>query len=348
MASDLPFTARGVESMLLQQHFRCLGGRTMKTTGIAAVISAALAFAFGPALAQAPTWSPPAEKDRCPSKWGAGDERGSGNHIKPASVLKAVQLIKTGEVIELAHVLNEKMPLFGTRRFDVHIKRTFLNQPSNRRGSNEELVISEIGQVGTQLDGFAHQSHEDSLYNCFKISEIATRTGFTKLGIHQTGMFMGRGVLIDVAAFKGVDILPDAYEITVEDLEGAVKKQTLTLQPGDAILINTGWNKLWAKDNARYNKSCPGIGIKAAEWLIAKDPMLLGSDNWPVEVAPNPDPLISLPVHQIALVVNGVHLLENLKLDDLAAKQVYEFAFIMQPMKLQGATGSTVAPVAVR
>jgi kynurenine formamidase len=76
--------------------------------------------------------------------------------------------------------------------------------------------------------------------------------------------------------------------------------------------------------------------------------MLLGSDNWPVEVAPNPDPLISLPVHQIALVVNGVHLLENLKLDDLAAKQVYEFAFIMQPMKLQGATGSTVAPVAVR
>jgi kynurenine formamidase len=127
-----------------------------------------------------------------------------------------------------------------------------------------------------------------------------------------------------------------------------LKKQNLALQSGDAILINTGWNKLWAKDNTRYNKSCPGIGVKAAEWLIAKDPMLLGSDNWPVEVAPNPDPLISLPVHQIALTVNGVHLLENLKLDDLAAKQVYEFAFIMQPMKLQGATGSTVAPVAVR
>jgi kynurenine formamidase len=80
--------------------------------------------------------------------------------------------------------------------------------------------------------------------------------------------------------------------------------------------------------------------VKAAQWLISKDPMLLGSDNCPVEVAPDPDPLISLPVHQIALVVNGVHLLENLKLD--------EFAFIMQPVKLQGGTGSTVAPVAVR
>jgi kynurenine formamidase len=300
----------------------------MKKSAITLGLAAAVAISAS-VLAQSPTWLPPAEKDRCPSKWGAGDERGSGNHQKAAAVTKAAGMIKTGEVIELAHVLNDKMPFFGTRRFDVHVKRTFLNQPANKRGSNEELVISEIGQVGTQLDGFAHQSHEDSLYNCFKISEISTRSGFTKLGIHQLGTVFGRGVLIDVAAYKGV-------------------KQGTTLQAGDAVLINTGWNKLWAKDNARYVKSCPGIGVKAAQWLIGKDPLLLGSDNWPVEVAPNPDPLISLPVHQLTLVVNGVHLLENLKLDELAQKQVYEFAFLMQPIKLQGGTGSTVAPVAVR
>jgi kynurenine formamidase len=228
------------------------------------------------------------------------------------------------------------------------MKRTFMNPGANRRGSNEETVISEIGQVGTQFDGFAHQSHEDSLYNCYKISETATRSGFTKLGVHQTGTLFTRGVLIDVAAYKGVETLPDTYEITVEDLEGALKKQGTELQPGDAILINTGWHRLWAKDNARYVKSCPGIGVTAAQWLIGKDPMLLGSDNWPVEVAPNPDPQLSLPVHQIALMVNGVHLLENLKLDELAAKGVYEFAFVMQPLKLQGGTGSTVSPVAVR
>jgi kynurenine formamidase len=311
--------------------------------GVAAVIGASSA-----ASAQAPTWSPPPEKERCPSKWGDKDERGAMNHQKAAAVLKAASLIKTGEVIELAHLLNDKMPFFGTRRFDVHIKRTFLNQPTNKRGSNEEIVISEIGQVGTQLDGFAHQSHEDSLYNCYKISEISGRGGFNKLGIHQTGMFFTRGVLIDVAAYKGVEMLGDTYEITVEDLEGALKKQGTALQPGDAVIINTGWGKLWGKDNARYVKSCPGIGVKAAQWLVTKDPMLLGSDNWPVEVAPNPDPQISLPVHQIALVVNGVHLLENLKLDDLVAKKVYEFAFMMQPLKIQGGTGSTVSPVAVR
>jgi kynurenine formamidase len=310
------------------------------------VLAAVSALTCAPAHAQ--SWSVPPESQRCPSKWGAGDERGSGNHMKPASVMRAAQLIKTGEVIEIAHVMNDKMPFFGTRRFDVHVKRTFMNDFSNRRGSNEEVVISEIGQVGTQFDGFAHQTHEDSHYNCFKTGAISTRGGFTKLGIEKVGMLMTRGVLIDVAALKGVDTLPDTYEITIKDLQDALAKQRMTLQPGDAVLINTGWNKLWGKDNARYVKSCPGIGIAAAEWLARQDPMLIGADNWPVEVAPNPDPKLSLPVHQVALVVNGLHLLENLKLDELAAKQVYEFAFVMQPIKAQGFTGSTVAPVAIR
>jgi len=268
--------------------------------------------------------------------------------MKPESVLRATRLIKTGEVIELGHVLNAAMPFFGTRRFDVHTKRTFMNQPSNRRGSNEELVVSEIGQVGTQLDGFVHQTIEDKIYNCAKVDEISTRGGFTKFGIDKAGALITRGVLIDVAGLKGVDILPDTYEITVPDLEQALQRQNMKLQPGDAVIIHTGWGKLWAKDNAKYVKSCPGIGVKAAEWIAKQDPMLVGSDNWPVEVAPNPDPLISLPVHQIMLVVNGIHLLENMKLEEVAAKKVYEFAFMMQPLKVAGGSGSTVAPIAVR
>jgi kynurenine formamidase len=95
-------------------------------------------------------------------------------------------------------------------------------------------------------------------------------------------------------------------------------------------------------------KSCPGIGVAAATWLATQDPMLVGADNWPVEIAPNPDPQLSLPVHQVMLVVNGIHLLENLKLDELAQKRVHEFAFVVQPLKIQGGTGSTVAPVAIR
>jgi kynurenine formamidase len=313
------------------------------------IVTTVLAVTLGGAIAaEAQSWRVPPPSQRCPSKWGAGDERGSGNHMKAETVLRANRLIKTGEVIDLAHVLNASMPFFGTRRFDVHTKRTFMNQPSNRRGSNEEVVISEIGQVGTQLDGFAHQTHEDLVYNCFKVDDISSRGGFTKLGIEKVGMLMTRGVLIDVAGLKGVDMLPDTYEITAQDLEQALQKQNLKLQPGDAVIIHTGWGKLWAKDNARYVKSCPGIGIAAAEWLVKQDPMIVGSDNWPVEVAPNPDSQLSLPVHQIMLVVNGIHLLENMKLEDVAAKRVWEFAFVMQPLKMQGFSGSTVAPVAIR
>jgi kynurenine formamidase len=312
-------------------------------------LGAAIALAFSTtATAQAPSWTVPAESQRCPSKWGAADERGSANHQRPAAVMNAVRLIKTGEVIELAHVLGPSMALSPTRRFDVHTKRTLMNQFSNMRGSNEEIVITELGQVGTQFDGFAHQTHLNSWYNCQKVDENAERTGFKKFGIHNVGMLFTRGVLIDVAGFKGVEMLGDNYEITVDDLEGALKKQNLTLQPGDAVIIHTGWGKLYGKDNPRYMKSNPGIGVPAALWLATKDPMLLGADNTPVEVSPNPDKQLSLPVHQVALVVNGIHLLENLKLDELAQKGISEFAFVMQPLKIQGGTGSTVSPVAVR
>ena len=149
-------------------------------------------------------------------------------------------------------------------------------------------MISEIGQVGTQFDGFAHQTHLNSRYNCFKVDEIATRTGFTKLGIHNVGALMTRGVLIDVAGFKGVEMLPDNYEITVQDLQDALKKQNLTPAAGRRRPHPHRLGQLWAKDNARYVKSCPGIGVAGGRMAGAKDPMLLGADNWPVEVAPNP------------------------------------------------------------
>lgn len=308
----------------------------------------ASAIIFAAPSARAQSWQPPADADRCPSKWGAGDQRGSANHMRPESVLRAVKLISKGEVIELGQVLSASMPFFGTRRFDVHTKRTFMNPGSNRRGSNEELVVSEIGQVGTQLDGFAHQTIGDRMYNCFKVDEAATRGGFEKLGIQNVGALITRGVLVDVAALKNVDTLPDNYEITVQDIEQALAQQKLSLQPGDAVILHTGWGKLWGKENARYVKGCPGIGVAAATWLARQDPMLVGADNFSVEVSPNPDPKLSSPVHQIMLVVNGIHLLENMKLDELAAKRVHEFAFMLQPLKIQGGTGSTVAPIAVR
>jgi kynurenine formamidase len=296
----------------------------------------------------APGWTPPASAQRCPSRWGPNDRRGSLNTMTPERMRAATAMIREGRKVEIGHMLSQEMPFFGTRRFDVHLKQQFMNPQANRRGSNEEIVIGEIAQVGTQFDGFPHQTIGDETYNCVNVPSISSRGGFTEMGIETVGTLIARGVLIDVAGLKGVQTLPDDYEITVADLEQALARQRVELREGDAMIINTGWGHLWGRENARYVRTCPGIGVAAAEWLIAKNPLLMGSDNWPVECAPSKTmPNASLPVHQIALVVNGVHLLENMNLAELVALGRSEFCFIMQPLRMRGFTGSTVAPAAM-
>jgi len=315
---------------------------------VSMVATLVLMLIAGAQAARAQGWQPPADSQRCPSKWGPQDQRGSGNHMKPDTVLRAARLIKAGEVFELGRVLSETMPMPAGRRFEILTKRTRNDPGRNRRASNEELVVAEIGQVGTQFDTFSHQMIGSSMYNCVTLDAAASRTGFTKMGVERVGALMTRGVLLDIAALKGVATLAETYEITPQDLQDALAAQKLSLQPGDAVLIHTGWGTLWGKDNSRYQRVSPGIGTAAAEWLARQDPMLVGADNTAVEISPNPDPDLAGPVHQIMLVVNGIHLLENLRLDELAARRVYEFALIVEPLKIQGGTGSTVAPIAVR
>ena len=188
-----------------------------------------------------------------------------------------------------------------------------------------------------------------SMYNCVTLEETASRTGFTKLGVEQVGRAGHAGRAHRRRRAQGRRrCFADSYEITPQDLQAALAAQKLTLQPGDAVLIHTGWGTLWSKDSARYQASSPGLGVAAAEWLAKQDPMLVGADNGGVEVAPNPDKNLAGPGHQIFLVVNGIHLLENLKLDELAARKAHEFALIVEPLKIQGGTGSSVAPIAIR
>jgi len=315
---------------------------------IIVTIAAAATIAAAPAPSRAQSWQMPPDSARCPSKWGADDQRGSGNLMKPATVLRAAKLIRTGEVFELGAVLspNPKEAFINAGRvFNIYTK------PSpplpNARQVNEELVVTELGQIGTQFDAFAHQMWGDSFYNCFKLGDIGTRSGFKKLGVEHVGALMTRGVLIDVAGLKGVDMLPTSYVVTPDDLRAALAKAGQTLEPGDAVIIRTGWSKLMGEDNQRYGSANAGIGIAAAQWLITQDPMLIAADNCCVEVRPS-EPPHSLPVHAMMLIQHGIYLAENLVLEQLAAAQAHEFAFIVQPLKIKGATGSAIAPIAVR
>jgi hypothetical protein len=185
---------------------------------------------FAAALhAQSPSadggWRMPPEAERCPSKWGAGDQRGTANMMTRESVVRAARLIKTGESFELGALLSpdpKEAFINAGRVFNLYTKPSPPLQ--NARQVNEELVVTELGQIGTQLDAFAHQMWGDSFYNCYKLGDIGTRTGFRKLGVEHVGGLMARGVLIDVAGLKGVDMLPTSYTVTPEDLRQALAK----------------------------------------------------------------------------------------------------------------------------
>jgi Putative cyclase len=138
-----------------------------------------------------------------------------------------MRLVKEGKIYELGRVLEPGMPTFGLRRFGIHTARSSGPGGTNKVRGNEELVVTELGQVGTQFDALPHIAIDDHLYNCVKIDEVAIRTDFTKLGVEKVGAIVTRGVLLDIAAVKGVDMLEGGYEITVADLEEAIHGLTI-------------------------------------------------------------------------------------------------------------------------
>jgi kynurenine formamidase len=263
-------------------------------------------------------------------------------------VLEAKDLIKQGTVYQLGHVYESGMPMFGTRHYSLRIPQAFAMPGRNQAVYHDEVISGELGQIGTQFDGLGHLGIGDLFYNGNRRSEFAQAEGLMRLGIENVGPIVTRGVLIDVARFKGVEQLQGGYEITLADVQGALQRERVEIRPGDVVVIHTGWGALWMKDNPRFVESAPGIGIAAAQFLADKEVVVVGADTWGVEVMPNPDNSLSAPVHQLLIARNGIYLHENLITDALARDSVYEFAYMYAPLRLKGATGSPGNPIALR
>jgi kynurenine formamidase len=190
---------------------------------------------------------------------------------------------------------------------------------------------------------------DNLFYNCLKGEEIVFDWGVSKIGIENVPPVVTRGVLVDIAGHKGVPMLDGGYVITVEDVEGALKKQgDLKIEAGDVVIFHTGWLSLWMKDNQKFSESEPGIGKAVAKWLIDQRVAMVGADNWGLEVGPTEDKEEAGPVHQMLIPQNGIHILENLVTEALAKDKAYEFMFMLTKSKTKGSTGANIAPAAVR
>jgi kynurenine formamidase len=263
-------------------------------------------------------------------------------------VLEARDAIKQGKLYQLGHVYEAGMPMYGTRHYSIRIPQAFPMPGKNQAVYHDEIISGELGQIGTQFDGLGHLGIGDLFYNGNRRSEFAKAEGLTKLGIENVGAIVTRGVLIDVAKYKGVPQLAGNYEITPADLKGALQKEGVSIKSGDMVLIHTGWGALWMKDNAKFGATEPGIGVAAGQMLVDAEVVVVGADTWGVEIMPNPDPSLSAPVHQLFLARNGIYLHENLITAELARDNVYEFMYSYAPLRLKGATGSPGNPIAIR
>lgn len=284
--------------------------------------------------------------DWYPSPWGADDERGAANLLTHDKVLEATKLIKEGRIYQLGRTYDSQMPLFGDRSYDMRILEIG-PLGENNLTAHEGYFSGELDQGGTQFDGLGHIGVGDHFFNGYHHSDLGNEHGLAYLGVENVGPIFTRGVLIDLAGYKGVERLKVDYEITADDLEGALKRQGTEIHKGDVVLVHTGWGSHWKTNNTAFLGSEPGLGIEAAQFLVDKNIVVVGSDNLGIEVVPNPNGSLAFPVHQLFLTQNGIYLLECIITEELAKDGIYEFAFFFAPLRLEGASGSPGNPVAI-
>jgi kynurenine formamidase len=201
---------------------------------------------------------------------------------------------------------------------------------------------------GTHIDALCHQSEDLHLFGGREVdARIQTPYGFTELGVETIAPLITRGILLDIAHHRGVDYIGAGNPIMHDEVEDAAQTQGVSIGEGDVVLLRTGYGALWQVPTMYLQAG--GVSRGASEWLASRGVRAVGADNaaWDEVGVADPDLKVTLPGHVILLVRHGIYIIENLFLEELAGDHCYEFTFICLPLKLQGATGSPVRPVAI-
>jgi kynurenine formamidase len=294
------------------------------------------------------------------SPWGPQDQLGRLNLITPASRAEVLsRLLADGRVYDLGVEYHKGMPswdLLGDPTYQLWMTHTpqgtvvdnplALGHEMHRAVSYSGDAVTMYTHTGTHIDTLSHFGLHGELWNGFRPEQHLGDSGWKVAGAELTPPIVARGVLIDVPALLKVEVLPDSHVITPEQLKAALARQGVSLRRGDAVFVRTGRMR-FINDRERYLRPEPGIGLAAAKWLVeSQGAMLIGSDNLSLEVFPVEGPGNWVPVHTYLEAEQGVAIMEVVDLEQLAQDRVYEFAFIGASLKLRGATGAPMRPLA--
>jgi kynurenine formamidase len=274
---------------------------------------------------------------------------------KKKATSNLISSLKSTRVIELNFVWDRNSPLLGlnppfTLGLQTSHKQTSGMIPGGIAFAADMMFFS--GQHGSpNIDALGHITDNMKLFGGVDAASNEGATGLLQLGIehYPKDKFINRAVLLDVARFKKLDALAPGQEISAQDLEATAKAEGVEIQPGDSVLIRTGYGKFFEADRPKYSGFRPGPGEEAARWLVSKRVFLAGDDQMSFEVVPEKGTIF--PCHRILIADNGIYIVENLNLEELASalaeSRVYEFALILNPPRIRGATGAAANAFAI-
>ena len=294
------------------------------------------------------------------SPWGPTDEIGRLNLITPESRADILSRIDGSAVYDLSVEYYVGMPSFqalGDPAYKFWMTHTpngtVVDDPNGQgREMNERVTysgsaISMYTHMGTHIDTLNHFGLNGKIWNGFEAQEYLGDRGWKVTGAEEIPPIIARGVLIDVAAAKGVDMLSDNYRISRQDLVDALEIQGVGLEEGDVVLIRTGRMRVY-EDAAAYMVNNPGIGLEAAEFLVEESgAIVIGLDTLSFEVSSSELEDDYIPVHTYLLGQQGTPILELVYLEEISEDAVYEFAFIGGSLKLRGADAAPMRPIAI-
>lgn len=265
----------------------------------------------------------------------------------PTELLKLIQGSKVYDLSQPYFTGMPHHPVHPPFLYSLSKKHGDYTAPGGVSSAAEAIALGT--HVGTHIDALCHFSRDGKLHGGAEAAPAQSyASGLQRHSIDTVAPIFRRGVLLDIAGQAGVEALPADFTITPAHLESAARAHGVSIEGGDVVLLRTGWARYW-NDAARYIAEVRGPGPDAdgARWLSSRGapsgPFAAGSDTIAFERVPSP----SMPVHVHLLVESGIHIIEALNLEQLAAERVYTFLFVAIPLKIRGATGSPIRPVAL-